>query len=139
MRLQTMYVDMRPMLTKWLGILTVLLFLMFFVASIRPDVLRAAAHAREMYEQTHKSGQLNFGYWDGCLRSTACVKSFFISWGAPLIIRALIVGGMVFGAACAVFGLLWRPEVIAMRDTRVNATKIEASRNTSPTAPRRLL
>lgn len=139
MRFQTMYVDMRPVLLKWLGILVVLAFITLFVGSVRPDLMRATAKAQATYQQSSHGGQFNFGYWDSCLRSSACVGSYFVTWSAPLAIKALILGGLVFGLVAAAVGMLWRPEVIAMRDTRINALKVEESRQKSPTAPRGLL
>lgn len=139
MRLQTMYVDMRPAIVKWLGILLFLAFVALFLASIRPDLLRAAAEAKEAYLQSTRSGQFDLGYLDHCLRSSACIKSFFVSWSAPLYVKSFVLGGLIFSAICAAFGLLWRPEIIAMRDTRVNAAKVEDSRLKSPSAPKGLL
>ena len=55
------------------------------------------------------------------------------------MVKAFILGGLVFGVVAAAFGMLWRPEVVAMRDTRINAVKVEESRLKSPTAPRGLL
>lgn len=139
MRLQTMYVDMRPIIVKWLGILLFLAFVALFLASIRPDMLRAAEKAREAYLQSTRSGQFDLGYLDHCMRSSACIKSFLVSWSAPLYIKSFIIASLIFSVFCAAFGLLWRPEVIAMRDTRVNAAKVEESRLKSPTAPKGLL
>ena len=139
MRFQTMYVDLRPVILKWLGILIVMLVLVLFVASVRPDLMRATAKAQLAYQQSSNNGQINFGYWDHCLRSGACVRSYLVTWSAPLIVRASITGSLLFGAVTATFGMVWRPEVIAMRDTRVNALKVEESRLNSPTAPRGLL
>lgn len=139
MRLQTLYVDMRPAIVKWLGLLLVFVFLVLFIDSVRPDFVDAAARAKEAYEESTRGGGFNLGYWDDCLRSSACVKSFFVTWSAPLVAKAFIVGGLIFGLFCAVFGLLWRPEVVAMRDTRVNAARIEESRTKSPVASKGLL
>lgn len=139
MRFQTMYVDMRPVLLKWLGILSVLAFITLFVGSVRPDLVRATAKAQAAFQQSSQEGQFNLGYWDSCLRSSACIGGYFVTWSAPLAIKAFILGGLVFGLVAAAVGMLWRPEVIAMRDTRINALKIEESRHKSPTAPRGLL
>lgn len=139
MRLQTLYVDMRPAIVKWLGILLIFVFLVLLVASLRPDFMHAVARAREAYDQSTQGGGFSLGYWDSCLRSSACVKSFFVTWSSPLLVKALIAGGLIFGMLCAALGMLWRPEVVAMRDTRVNAARIEESRIKSPVAPKRLL
>lgn len=137
MRLQTMYVDMRPMLTKWLGLILIFLFTVLLLMSLQQDFTRAAQAAKVAYEKSRHAGGFNFGYLDHCFRSSTCVKSFFISWSAPLYLKALIVGGLLFGILSALFGLVWRPELVAMRDTRVNAAKIEESRIKSPRPPRR--
>lgn len=139
MRFQTMYVDMRPVIVKWLGIVAVLAFTTMFVASVQPDLRNATAKAQAAYQHSSQGGQLNFGYWDSCLRSNECVKSYFVTWSAPVLVKAFILGGLVCGLVAAAFGMLWRPEVIAMRDTRMNAVKVEESRLKSPTAPRGLL
>lgn len=139
MRFQTMYVDMRPVIVKWLGIIAVLVFIVLFVGSVRPDLMNATAKAQAAYQHSSQGGQLNFGYWDSCLRSSECRGSYFVTWSAPLLVKAFILGGLVCGLMAAAFGMLWRPEVIAMRDTRMNAVKIEESRLRSPTAPRGLL
>jgi hypothetical protein len=134
-----MYVDMRPVLLKWLGIFLVLIFITLLVGSVRPDLMEATAKAQAAYQRSSQGGQFNFGYWDTCLRSSACVGSYFVTWSAPVMVKAFILGGLVFGLVSAALGMLWRPEVIAMRDTRINALKVEESRQKSPTAPRGLL
>ena len=139
MRFQTMYVDMRPVLAKWLGIAVILVFITMFVASVRPDLMSVTAKAQAAYQHSLQGGQLNSGYWDRCLRSSECISSYFVTWSAPAVVKAFILGGLVFGAAVTAFGMLWRPEVVAMRDTRINAVKVEESRLKSPTAPRGLL
>jgi len=139
MRLQTMYVDMRPAIVKWLGFAFVFLSGILFLYSFQPDILRAAAQAKEAYSQSSKDGGFDFGYLDACVRSADCLKSFVVTWSAPVPIKAMILGSLIFGAFCATFGLLWRPEVVAMRDTRVNAAKVEESKIKSPTPPRRAL
>ena len=139
MRFQTMYVDMRPVIVKWLGIIAVLAFITLLVSSVRPDLMDATAKAQAAYQQSSKGGQLNFGYWDSCLRSSECMSSYLVTWSAPVLVKAFILGGLVCGLVAAAFGMVWRPEVIAMRDTRINAVNVEKSRLNSPTAPRGLL
>ncbi|MDP9766136.1 hypothetical protein [Deinococcus enclensis] len=140
MRFQTMYVDMRPLFLKWAGMVFVVLFLWWFYASIEGDFARALREMKVMYLQRSRAGEtFDFGFWDYCLRDTACVKRLIPEWRAPLLVRAGILGGTVFSLGCALFGLLWRPEVVALRDTRVNAARIEESRKISPVPPRREL
>ncbi|MBB6017054.1 hypothetical protein ACFP9V_23485 [Deinococcus radiopugnans] len=139
MRLQTMYVDMRPMLTKWLGIVSTVLFSLLILLSLQPDLSRAAATVKRAYEQSHQGGSFSFGYLDHCFRSSGCLQTFLVTWSAPLPIKALLLGGLLFGVLSALLGLIWRPEVVAMRDTRVNAAKVEAAKLHSPTPPRRAL
>lgn len=141
MRLQTMYVDMRPTLTKWLGLLCVAVCLLLLFISLRPDFVRTAQTLKLAYAQsrTGTNGPFNFGYLNDCLRSAECVQQFLVSWSAPLIIKAFILGGLAFGLISAGLGLVWRPEVVAMRDTRINATNVEASKLNSPRPPRRNL
>ena len=139
MRFQTMYVDMRPVIVKWLGFVVVLAFTTAFVGSVQPDLMSATAKAQAAYQQASQGGQFGFGYWDNCLRSRECLGSYLVTWSAPALVKAFILGGLVFGVVAAAFGMLWRPEVIAMRDTRINAVKVDESRLKSPTAPRGLL
>lgn len=139
MRLQTMYVDMRPMLTKWLGIVFTVLFSLLILLSLQPDLSRAATTVKRAYEQSHQGGSFSFGYLDHCFRSSGCLQTFLVTWSAPLPIKALLLGGLLFGVLSALLGLVWRPEVVAMRDTRVNAAKVEAAKIHSPTPPRRAL
>lgn len=139
MRLQTMYVDMRPMLTKWLGVICFVVFLVLLIISLQSDFKRAAEAAKVAYDQSRKGGAFDFGYLDHCLRSASCAKSFLVTWTAPNHLKAFILGGMGFGMLTAIFGLVWRPEVVAMRDTRVNAAKVEESRLKSPQPPRRVV
>lgn len=139
MRLQTMYVDMRPMLTKWLGIVSTVLFSLLILMSLQPDLSRAAATVKRAYEQSRQGGSFSFGYLDHCFRSSECLQTFLVTWSAPLPIKALLLGGLLFGVLSALLGLVWRPEVVAMRDTRVNAAKVEEAKVHSPTPPRRAL
>ena len=139
MRLQTMYVDMRPVIIKWLGFMVVLVFATAFVGSVQPDLMRATTKVQAAYQQASQGGHFNFGSWDSCLRSSECLGSFLVTWSAPTVVKAFILGGLVFGVVAAAFGMLWRPEVVAMRDTRINAVKVDESRLKSPTAPRGLL
>lgn len=139
MRLQTMYVDMRPMLTKWLGIVSTVLFSLLILMSLQPDLSRAAVTVKRAYEQSHQEGSFSFGYLDHCFRSSECLHTFLVTWSTPLPIKALLLGGLLFGVLSALLGLVWRPEVVAMRDTRVNAAKVEEARVHSPTPPRRAL
>lgn len=139
MRLQTMYVDMRPMLTKWLGIVCFVIFLVLLLLSLESDFKRAAAVAKAAYERSRVENGFDFGYLDHCFRSAACLKGFLVTWTAPTIEKAGILGGLLFGALTALFGLVWRPEVVAMRDTRVNAARVEESRIKSPQPPRRMV
>ncbi|PNY79348.1 hypothetical protein [Deinococcus koreensis] len=139
MRFQTLYVDMRPVLLKWLGIVVVLASMTLLVSSVRPDLMDVTAKAQAAFQTSSAGGSLNFGYWDTCLRSSGCLRSYAVTWSAPVLIKAFILGGLGCGLLAAACGMVWRPEVIAMRDTRVNAVKIDDSRLKSPTAPRGLL
>lgn len=139
MRFQTLYVDMRPVLLKWLGIVVVLICLTLFVASVRPDLMDATTRAQTAVQTSLPDGLLNLGDWDTCLRSSECLRRDAVTWRAPVLVKAVILGGLGCGLLAAAFGRVWRPEVIAMRDTRLNAVKIDDSRLKSPTPPRGLL
>lgn len=137
---QSMYVDLRPLLLKWAGLIFLVVFLWWLWTSIEADFRRTLQEMKAMYANRHSDGQVfPLGFWDACLREVACVKKLIPAWSAPLPVRAAVGGGLVFSLACALFGLLWRPEVVAMRDTRVNAARIEESRKASPVPPRRAL
>lgn len=141
MRFQSIYVDMRPVLAKWLGFIAALTFLFLIMMSVRPDFELAVNQFVKVYEQQHNAvgKSTGFEFWTACLKSSACWKGLIFSWKAPLIIKSFLISGAVFGIFSAAYGMYWRPEVMANRDIRVNSTKIEESRQTSPTPPRGVL
>lgn len=141
MRFQSIYVDMRPLLTKWLGFLTALVFLFLVLASMRPDLQRAVEQFVKVYEQQHNAVGQGTGleFWNACLSSSACWRGIIFSWSAPLLLKSLLIAGTVFGIFSAAYGMWWRPEVMANRDSRVNSARIEESRNTSPVPPSGIL
>ncbi|WP_135230744.1 hypothetical protein [Deinococcus fonticola] len=141
MRFQTMYVDMRPVLAKWLGILTFILFLFLMYLSIKPDFDRAAAQAAAIYSEQNKAAAHGNGleFLKNCLFGGKCINKINLNWTAPLPVKAFLIGGTFFGMLSAAFGMWWRPEVMANRDIRVNSAKIDQSRETSPTLPKGLL
>lgn len=138
MRFQSIYVDMRPMLVKWLGFAFALVFLFLLLASIRPDFQHTVEHYVQLYNQQFeagkKQGMVNF--WIACFKSEPCWKGLLFSWKASLMTKSLLLAGLVFGIAGASYGMYWRPEVMAMRDVRVNSTRVEESRESSPVPPR---
>lgn len=137
MRFQSIYLDMRPMLTKWLGILATLVFFSLIIMSFRPDFERALAHSLSVYRaQQEAVGNGNgFRFWTACLNSAACRSGLLLSWTAPLVVKSALISGVIFGLFSASFGLYWRPEVMANRDMRVNSVKVEESRQHSPRPP----
>lgn len=137
MRFQSIYLDMRPMLTKWLGILATLVFFSLIIMSFRPDFERALAQSLSVYRAQHEAVGNGNGlrFWTACLNSAACRNGLLLSWTAPLVVKSALTSGLVFGIFSASFGLYWRPEVMANRDMRVNSVKVEESRQTSPVPP----
>lgn len=137
MRFQTIYVDMRPVLTKWLGFAAAILFLILILTSIRPDFEDAMNQFIAVYERQHRaagnSSALEF--WNACLGSASCWKGLIFSWRAPLLLKSFLLSGAIFGIFSAAYGMWWRPEVMANRDVRVNSTKVEESRISSPIPP----
>lgn len=138
MRFQTLYVDMRPVLTKWLGILAVALFLILLYFSLKPDIDRAFVHTTQTYINQNKaiSEGKGMAFWRACALESGCLKKMVPQWTAPLPLKAFIIGGTFFGLLSAAFGMYWRPEIMANRDIRVNSTRIDQSRESSPTAPK---
>lgn len=137
MRFQSIYLDMRPLLTKWLGVLATLVFLFLMVMSVRPDFERALAQYISVYSEQHEAAQqgTGFKFWTACLNSEACRSGLLLSWTAPLMVKSALISGVIFGLFSASFGLYWRPEVMANRDMRVNSVKVEESRQHSPRPP----
>lgn len=125
------------MLTKWLGVLATLIFLLLIVMSVRPDVQTTLQQYISVYNQQHDAVGQGAGirFWNTCLNSAACRDGLLLSWTAPLIVKSALISGLVFGMFSAAFGLYWRPEVMANRDMRVNSIKVEESRQSSPVPP----
>ena len=141
MRFQTMYVDMRPVAVKWLGILSCLAFIFLILTSMQPDLQRAVQQFVKVYEQSHESVRKGAGiqFWTTCVQSSSCWKTILFSWSASLLTKSLYLGGLTFGLICTFFGMYWRPEVVAMRDVRINSARVEESKVKSPRAPGRTI
>lgn len=137
MRFQSIYLDMRPMLVKWLGVVATVVFLVLIVMSVRPDIQTTLEQYVRVYNQQHEAVGQGAGlkFWNTCLNSVACRNGLLLSWTAPLLVKSALISGLVFGMFSAAFGLYWRPEVMANRDMRVNSVKVEESRVSSPVAP----
>lgn len=138
MRLQTMYVDMRPVLTKWLGLFLLMVSLVSLYFSLIPDVGRALNAFQQAFHEANQSA-LPLAFWKACIGDQACWESLLFSWSAPPLEKALYLAGILFGVFCGFFGMWWRPEVIGMRDVRLNANRVEISRRESPHPPSGML
>lgn len=135
LRLQTIYVDLRPLFVKWLGLVVLSVSVVLLITSFVGDVQGGVLRAREQLQSQGKDGMELFTYINDCMRSFACMKTFAFHWRLPIIPKSILLGSAFFGAICWLTGTLWRPEIVAMRDVRINATEVEVSRQKSPTAP----
>ena len=141
MRLQTIYVDLRPLVAKWLGLALLFTGLALAYLSLKPDVLRTLTAAAGLYRSAgqHATFSGQFGELLSCLQLDACRRALGFTWSAPLLVKSTLLGVLSFAALLSTFGLLWRPEIIAMRDTRVRAHRAQTVRSASPAPPRRAL
>ena len=138
MRLQTMYVDMRPVLTKWVGLLLLALSLTALFLSAMPDISRALRTFQMAFREV-QGGVSPWLFWKSCVQAESCWRGLLLSWSAPRLEQALYLAGILFGSGCSGFGMWWRPEVVSLRDLRLNANRVERSKHVSPVPPRRLL
>lgn len=137
--MQSFYVDQRPLNLKYLGLLVCVLSLIGLLLSFFWSAAELFAEVDRQFRATHGRG-MNVGFYVvNCVRNAKCIDAYMGTWDVPLWLKVLLVSGAWFGFASYLCGRFWRPELVAMRNIRLNATQVVQNVVKSPADPGRFV